>query len=133
MKNLIYILIAVMIVTLAIGCSKKSKKMFGAQKNEHGLAMPQRQIDKEIRGKDIINITDAMKYPGMEQYSNAKYDYTSEDPPEKVAEWFLANLKGSTDRKQGDGSELIIIYKETIINIIPYGDGGSLLRYKANI
>ncbi len=76
--------------------------MHKAKTNPQGLALPQEQMDKDTRGKDIINLTDEIRYPGMVSYQNAKYEFTSEDSPQKVAEWFMANLKGASDNKNGD-------------------------------
>ena len=122
-----------MLLSLVFGCGKDKKKMGSAPRNEHGLALPQTQIDSSIKGKDTITISEEMRYPGMVQYDNAKYEFTSEDTPETIGEWFLSNLKGSFKNNKGDGSEWIIIYNDVIINIVPFGSGGSLLRYKTNI
>lgn len=134
MRNLVYFLIVIMVLTLLYGCGKKTPKMHSAPKNKHGLTLPQgNQTNKGVEGKDTMIIIDEVRYPGMVQYDTAKYDFTSEDSPETIGEWFLANLKGSFEKNKGDGTEWIIIYKDTIINIVPYAGTGSLLRYKTNI
>lgn len=131
MKKLIYILIAVMVITSFCSCGNKGAKMHKAKTNPQGLALPQEQMDKDTRGKDIINLTDEIRYPGMVSYQNAKYEFTSDDSPQKVAEWFMANLKGASDNKNGD--EWVVNYKNVIINIVPYANDGSLIRYKAKL
>ena len=131
MKKLIYILIAVLVITSFCSCGKKDEEMHKAKSNPQGLAMPQEQIDKDTRGKDMINLTDEIRYPGMVSYQNAKYEFISEDSPQKVTEWFMANLKGASDNKRD--VDWTVRYQNVIIDIIPYGSDGTLLRYKAKL
>lgn len=134
----ISIIITLLILLVAFsGCNKEKIMHESKIKNEQGLPKMVHQIDKDARGRDIIDITEDMKYPGMTPYQGAKYEFTSGDSPQAVAEWFVANLDGATMKKNQaqaeENSKWIINYKKNIIDIVYYSSSGSLIRYKYDL
>ena len=139
MRKLVLFIIGISILTMLVaGCGSKSGKMNQARKkNPQGLAMQGPQINEGEGGRAIFEITEEMTYPGMEAYEGAKYEFITADAPEKVAEWFGEALKGSSTAKKtgkrGGNTKYTIKQNKFIINLIPYGGSGTLIRYKIDI
>lgn len=137
-KNIIYLTVCFMAIILVSGCGGKSKMHQTKDRNPHGLANMHHQIDYETeRGRAVIELTEDMKYPGIEPYEGAKYDFISGDPPQTVADWYSGALEGSRVKKQigkqGGASKWVIKQDKLIIDIMPYGGSGSLIRYKLDL
>lgn len=137
MRKLAIIICLFIFVVAFSGCSKGQKMHQSKIKNEQGLPKLVHQIDEHARGKAIMDITEDIQYPGMLQYQDAEYDFTSGDAPETVVNWFTANLNGATMKKyqgqQEKDSQWIVKYKKFIIDVFYYSGSGTLIRYKYDI
>ena len=134
MRKIVIVISLIILVFALSGCNKGIKMHKSKILNDQGLPKMVHQIDKDARGGDIIIFTEEMKYPGMLQYEKAKYDFLATDPPKTVADYFIAKLDKSTLKKiqarQDEDSKWIVTWGKYSIDVIPYGGGGSLLRYK---
>jgi hypothetical protein len=137
MRKIAAVISLLILLAAFSGCNKDVKMHQSKIKNEQGLPKLVHQIDKDARGRAVIDITEDLKYPDMIQYQDAVYDFISGDPPPVVADWFMANLDGAMMKKnqaqQDEDSKWIIHYKKYIIDIVYYSGSGSLIRYKYDI
>ena len=121
--------------TLLPGCGDKDKMHQTKIKTRGGLPAQQPQAKPEDRGKEAINLTPDLLYPGSTTYEDAKYEYVSNDDPDKVANWFQQNLKGTSTNKittkDPKNFKYEIFYKGIEIDIFPGPHGtDTLIRYK---
>ncbi|MFH1514384.1 MAG: hypothetical protein ABIG42_02880 [bacterium] len=138
MRKLIICVIGLsLLITLVAGCGKNSEKMRPAKKkNPQGLAMQTPQVKEGEHGKSVMEITEDLKYPGMESYESSKYSFTTKDPPQTVSDWFESNLSGSNvikkTGKHDGASKWTVTWKKYIIDIVSY-DSGALIMYKLDM
>lgn len=134
MKKIIIIVSLLVLAFSLSGCEKETKIHQTDIRNEQGLPKLVPQVGEDARGIDTITITEEMRYPDMKQYETAKYDFLVSDPPETVADWFIANMEKSTlkinQATKPENTKWIVTWGDYSVDIIPYGGGGSLLRYK---
>lgn len=131
---LIFLFVAAIICS---GCSggdgmHKSKKL-----NAQGLPDQVPQIDPTQRGKQVINITPELTYPGMLSYEGGTYEFVSKDNPQKVADWYQANLAGCTMQKTSTDVETdafwTVNYKKIIIRIYYINGSESIIKFKTEV
>ncbi|MBU1024002.1 hypothetical protein KKB99_06935, partial [bacterium] len=101
MRNKFFYLTACLIVIASVsGCGDKNAMRQTKDKNPQGLANMHHQVDyANQKGKSALDITEDMKYPGIQPYENAKYEFISGDSPQTVADWYKEHLKGSDVKK----------------------------------
>ena len=131
------ILIGFIILALLSGCGGgNSEKMYKARKKgPAGMPTMQPPVSKDKKGEESIKLNEEISYPGMVSYEGAKYEYTAEDSPQKVVDYFTEKLKGAILNKKSGRSvsetEWVFLFKKYEI-VIATGPKGSdtLIRYK---
>jgi hypothetical protein len=136
MKKLPIIFACIFIFAVALnGCGAGGNMHQTKDKTPGGLPRQAPQVTADTRGNSVIELTPDLLYPGSAPYEGAPYDYISADNPQKVGDWFAANLKGSISNKtttsDPNNFRIQINYKDLIIDILPGPNGGdTLIRYK---
>jgi hypothetical protein len=138
MKTLNAVLIFLFVVAIICsGCSKRDGMHTSKKVNPQGLPIQGPQIGDDETGKPVITITPELTYPGMESYAGQNYEFVSKDDPQKVADWYQANLAGSTMQKTVTSEETdsfwTVNYKKLIIRIYYYNGNESIIKFKTEI
>lgn len=103
----VYIIISLALMAIVFaGCGKPEKPISHPERNS----------------KDQLVLTENIIFPGSQHYFEAKYDYLSEESPEKVVSWFKTNLDECVVEEIADGipEETRWVVKHNDINIRIY-------------
>jgi hypothetical protein len=138
MKTLNAVLIFLFVVAIICsGCSKRDGMHTSKKVNPQGLPIQGPQIGDDETGKPVITITPELTYPGMVSYEGQTYEFLSKDDPQKVADWYQANLAGSTMQKKTFDVETDSIwtvnYKKIIIKISYINGNESMIKFKTEV
>jgi hypothetical protein len=127
-----------MFSALVSGCNKDREMHEPKEKTPGDLAVLEEQIDPNERGKEAIQITEDILFPGSEPYEGAKYDFLADESPAKVAHWYEVNLEGCEVKKisgnKPENAKWEITLDDLIIDVVPGpGEDNTLIRYKKDI
>ena len=138
MKTFNAVLIVLFVVAIICsGCGKSGEMNKSKKLNDQGLPIQGPQIGDDETGKPVITITPELTYPGMESYAGQNYEFVSKDNPQKIADWYQANLAGSTMQKTVAGEETdsfwTVNYEKLTIRIYYYNGNESIIKFKTEI
>lgn len=138
MKTFYAVLIFMFVVTvICAGCGKDGDMRQSTKLNDQGLPIQGPQVDETQTGKQVIKITPELTYPGMVSYEGQTYEFLSKDSPQTVADWYQANLPGSTVEKSIQSPETdsfwTVNYKKIIIRIYYINDAESIIKFKTQV
>ena len=133
-KIYVYLIVSFIIASVLSGCGGKRTMFEPKKKNAQGLAIMDHPDITSQSGTSLMDITEDIKYPGIKPYEGSSFEFISGDSPQKVAEWYNGKFEGSTiakrTGKRSGNTKWLITQDRWIIDIIPYGGSGSLIRYK---
>jgi hypothetical protein len=73
----------------------------------------------------------------MTNYEGQTYEFLSKDDPQKVADWYQANLAGSTMQKSSSDVETdsfwTVNYKDLTIRIYYINGSESIIKFKTKV
>jgi len=127
-----------MFSALVSSCNKDRKMHQPKEKTPGDLPVIEKKVGVNERGKEAIQITEDILFPGSEPYEGAKYDFIADESPAKVAHWYEINLEGCMVKKisgnKPENAKWIITLDDLTIDVLqgPEGDN-TLIRYKKDI
>jgi hypothetical protein len=138
MKTFKAVLIFLFVVAIICsGCGKGGDMHKSKNLNDQGLPKQGPQVGDTEIGKAVITITPELTYPGMTNYEGQTYEFLSKDDPQKVADWYQANLAGSTMQKSSSDVETdsfwTVNYKDLTIRIYYINGSESIIKFKTKV